>query len=420
MADIEDYSTTPASNTTDWAEGQAPSTVNDSGREMQADIAKYLTRMEGNCTIGGTANAITATFTVAHTAHRNNRVIIFRAGSANTGAATFQLDSLTAYAVTKNGGVALSGGEFQANGVYILHYLAASTRWELVNPSTLSSIDINGTELILDADGDTSITADTDDQIDFRLGGTDIIRFKTVASAVNGIDFFGSATGNQPYLKPLGTDSNFGLDIRDSNGNEIIIAESVASAVNELTITNNSTGNDPSIAATGGDTNINVEITPKGTGVLTLGGSDISTKPAFSVHRNGVSQGSLGTAPVKMKWTTEVFDTNSNFSHDADDSGGATENRFTPTVAGKYLLTACVTISAASGQKLYTAIYKNGAVHKARTIHATASAGVSTDVSCVVDANGTDYFEVYACNLSAGSANDGTSHYTYWTGCKID
>ena len=36
-----------------------------------------------------------------------------------------------------------------------------------------SLIDLNGNEMILDADGDTSITADTDDQIDFKIGGTD-------------------------------------------------------------------------------------------------------------------------------------------------------------------------------------------------------------------------------------------------------
>ena len=36
-----------------------------------------------------------------------------------------------------------------------------------------SLIDVNGQELILDADADTSITADTDDQIDFKVGGTD-------------------------------------------------------------------------------------------------------------------------------------------------------------------------------------------------------------------------------------------------------
>jgi len=36
-----------------------------------------------------------------------------------------------------------------------------------------NTLDMNGNELILDADGDTSITADTDDQIDFKIGGTD-------------------------------------------------------------------------------------------------------------------------------------------------------------------------------------------------------------------------------------------------------
>ena len=39
-----------------------------------------------------------------------------------------------------------------------------------------STIDMNGQELILDADADTSITADTDDKIDFRCGGLDTIQ----------------------------------------------------------------------------------------------------------------------------------------------------------------------------------------------------------------------------------------------------
>jgi len=37
--------------------------------------------------------------------------------------------------------------------------------------------DLNGTELILDADGDTSITADTDDQIDIKIAGADDFNF---------------------------------------------------------------------------------------------------------------------------------------------------------------------------------------------------------------------------------------------------
>ena len=45
-------------------------------------------------------------------------------------------------------------------------------------PSTLASkVDVNGVSdtLILDADGDTTISADTDDQIDFKAGGTDTL-----------------------------------------------------------------------------------------------------------------------------------------------------------------------------------------------------------------------------------------------------
>jgi hypothetical protein len=38
---------------------------------------------------------------------------------------------------------------------------------------TGSNVDMNGTELILDADADTSITADTDDQIDVKVSGAD-------------------------------------------------------------------------------------------------------------------------------------------------------------------------------------------------------------------------------------------------------
>ena len=34
---------------------------------------------------------------------------------------------------------------------------------------TASKLDLNGKELVLDADGDTSITSDTDDEIDFYL-----------------------------------------------------------------------------------------------------------------------------------------------------------------------------------------------------------------------------------------------------------
>ena len=38
---------------------------------------------------------------------------------------------------------------------------------------TTAKINVNGGELAIDADGDTSITADTDDKIDFKTAGSD-------------------------------------------------------------------------------------------------------------------------------------------------------------------------------------------------------------------------------------------------------
>lgn len=56
---------------------------------------------------------------------------------------------------------------------------ASSLAW----PATTSK-DFDGQELILDGDADTSITADTDDQIDFRVGGTDRVRMTSTAMDV--------------------------------------------------------------------------------------------------------------------------------------------------------------------------------------------------------------------------------------------
>lgn len=66
---------------------------------------------------------------------------------------------------------------------------AAATTTTLVSSTITASgivtanakLDMNGTELILDADADTSITADTDDQIDFRIGGADKMEMNATA-----------------------------------------------------------------------------------------------------------------------------------------------------------------------------------------------------------------------------------------------
>lgn len=85
----------------------------------------------------------------------------------------------------------------------------------LISPLT-GTLDADGQQIVLDADADTGIDAGTvDDRIDLQLGGTDLFRFNTVASAVNGLDFFASATGTEVYLLPFSsTDSNIDLGLR--------------------------------------------------------------------------------------------------------------------------------------------------------------------------------------------------------------
>lgn len=141
---------------------------------------------------------------------------------------------------------------------------------DLVSPLT-SSLDMNGFELIMDGDADSSLTADTDDRLDVRLGGVDLFVFNgTTTSCVNGLTLFGTATGTPAYIRANGTDSNTGIDLRDANGNEMLKLAAVASAVNELTVTNASTGNGPSLAATG-ETNVPITLAGKGTGHVILG-----------------------------------------------------------------------------------------------------------------------------------------------------
>ena len=70
--------------------------------------------------------------------------------------------------------------------------------------------DLNGTELILDADGDTSITADTDDQIDIKIAGADDFKFS--ANAMNVLSGSTLTIDSGATITNSGTANGFGTD----------------------------------------------------------------------------------------------------------------------------------------------------------------------------------------------------------------
>ena len=74
-------------------------------------------------------------------------------------------------AYTLSGGgtnIVFTAAPTSGDRVYV-HFLGQSI--------TQTMTDMNGVELILDADADTSITADSDDQIDIKIAGSDLYQF---------------------------------------------------------------------------------------------------------------------------------------------------------------------------------------------------------------------------------------------------
>ena len=64
----------------------------------------------------------------------------------------------------------------------------ASTLGVTGNVTLGGTLDMNGGELILDADGDTSITSDTDDEINFKTTGTDRMTIDVNGNVGVGVD----------------------------------------------------------------------------------------------------------------------------------------------------------------------------------------------------------------------------------------
>ena len=137
MADkVYDWSTTAASNATvesvNWAEGQAPSTVNNSARELMSHVAHWRDIISGANTTTGTSNAYVLSTGQSLAAIPTGFYLVAKANHSNTGAATIAVDGLAAAAINKGGGTALAGNEIKANAYIILAY--DGTDFELLNP----------------------------------------------------------------------------------------------------------------------------------------------------------------------------------------------------------------------------------------------------------------------------------------------
>jgi hypothetical protein len=148
--------------------------------------------------------------------------------------------------------------------------------------------------------------------------------------------------------------------------------------------------------------------TVSGTSNLTIGSTNSSTVtfengavtghmyPAFEARLSSVQTVSDGV-DTKVQFDTEVFDTNNCYDN-------STNYRFTPTVAGKYMIYGSVRGSANTNlsnlSKVMTFIYKNGSEYTSQfriDFRNNNGTQASTSFSQVLELNGsTDYVEIYS------------------------
>ena len=97
------------------------------------------------------------------------------------------------------------------NTIYAIHTSGAV-------PSTLASkVDVNGLSdgVVLDADADTTISADTDDQIDFKAGGTDVMSMTATGLTINdGVEITTADNTDTLTLTSTDADANAGPNLR--------------------------------------------------------------------------------------------------------------------------------------------------------------------------------------------------------------
>lgn len=137
--------------------------------------------------------------------------------------------------------------------------------------------------------------------------------------------------------------------------------------------------------------------------------------PSFSVHKNGANQSINSSTETLVTWSAKLFDTNNNFNLSTE--------RFTPTVPGKYILTAQIEVDdLTDAYNAWVAIRKNDSIVSWGKKTATWTGDdLIPMVTVIADANGTtDYFDVVGYQDN-GNDRDiyGGSEYTKFSGALI-
>lgn len=145
--------------------------VNDIINIVAYGVFSVADRVEQRTEFDYTATSGQTTFTGAD---NDGETLSYTVGKIDVYLNGSHLNQTDDYVATNGTSVVLQSGATTGDILHIVNHGTTSLIGNFVDGETL---DVNGNEIILDADGDTSITADTDDQIDVKISGADDFQF---------------------------------------------------------------------------------------------------------------------------------------------------------------------------------------------------------------------------------------------------
>ena len=274
----------------------------------------------------------------------------------------------------------------------------------IVDAGFSGGLDIEGRELVLDADGDTSLTADTDDQIDIKIAGTDQLTIKDGALSpvtTNDIDlgtaslefknaFFDGTVTSDAFAGPL-----TGNVTGNASGTAATVTGAAQSSITSLgtltTLTVDDITINGSTISDAGDFTLDVE----GDIILDANGADVFLKDAGTTY--GSLTNTSGNLIVKSGTTTALTFSGANVTVAGDLTVSGDDITMGTNTAGNLLVAdgtnfnsiAVSSLSeistAASGDLLLAVDASGGGLKKITRSAVIAGTGSSGDLANVVE-----------------------------------
>jgi len=274
----------------------------------------------------------------------------------------------------------------------------------IVDAGFSGALDVEGRELVLDADGDTSLTADTDDQIDIKIAGTDQLTIKDGALSpvtTNDIDlgtaslefknaFFDGTVTSDAFAGPL-----TGNVTGNASGTAATVTGAAQSSITSLgtltTLTVDDITINGSTISDAGDFTLDVE----GDIILDANGADVFLKDAGTTY--GSLTNTSGNLIVKSGTTTALTFSGANVTVAGDLTVSGDDITMGTNTAGNLLVadgtnfnsiavSALAEISTAASDDVFLAIDTSGGGLK-KIARSAVVAGLATDsaIANVVD-----------------------------------